>query len=855
MGIFPEVVSQLLPVRDDDQRKREKNHEHVRRQYDGSYSYRGLFSQYRYRKPYATDDGVELRIRELQAAEEGVDSELKGKFLNFDGEWVDKKSDLDAYYSSTRREPRRLLVQATPESIKKYPLRHWRHRKIKGEVPVVIKLAEFCLNPLGDYIPKEERSIARRMVHWILTPLLTICLGLVIQILLSVDMVLSPWSNNGGSSWAQYQEYENYLWQWPKHAINPLDQRPDDKSSRKKTPGFEASLFSFPRRLVVKNDETGEWEVKETEEIRDKLTGSLPRYVFLSYSPKCFDDSFPVQDYVERAGKAMVKEENENLSKGERPITAFWLDKSCIRSHGNTGQDTTEDVNNICDAVRGAESVYIVLPDDSDYCKHEWGARLWTLPEALLAPTKMRYCFEVNSEFQSDTKLSLTNMYETFWGPSKDLASREISLLVEHFSGTITLSNIQLFAHAVQALACRKVSSRDGTKLQVQGYSQTEVAYAAMGLMAYRITPDPTDNNFQAIARLSLANDSDQLLERMVCLLPKPASSSNPILATDASTGPVANSEELLQNMAMEDQFDSRLWDVSPLCKLVGVGDDPHIPTVILDQCHATPIRWKRFPTITWITELKSFRGFLSARLVRWCCYWINLGFATLWTSIPIAVAIYGPITNSNASNNTPTQVSSILSLQNYYLGMAAYFAIAWVLSLFAPAAIDRISSEATPGSLGQLVGFEGTMDIRRLERIIFGNVHDRLRFTPSCTPLTRDFRDPTYRQAKELDYAALERNLLPGQRLFTIVDLVTNAVSVIAAERPPTVALICGRDGGMLRALLCSWRFENNCLYRETVMRVRSSMYDQTAALTWVKVSLASQGAVARARGVGGAY
>ena len=71
--------------------------------------------------------------------------------------------------------------------------------------------------------------------------------------------------------------------------------------------------------------------------------------------------------------------------------------------------------------------------------------------------------------------------------------------------------------------------------------------------------------------------------------------------------------------------------------------------------------------------------------------------------------------------------------------------------------------------------------------------------------------------------------------------------MSVVSTERPPVVAVICGREGGMLRALLCSWRFENNCLYRESVVRMRSSLEHLVKLKDWLKLSLTSQGDVSR--------
>jgi hypothetical protein len=50
--------------------------------------------------------------------------------------------------------------------------------------------------------------------------------------------------------------------------------------------------------------------------------------------------------------------------------------------------------------------------------------------------------------------------------------------------------------------------------------------------------------------------------------------------------------------------------------------------------------------------------------------------------------------------------------------------------------------------------------------------------------------------------------------------------ISIFQAKRPPTVALITGLEGGMLCAVLCSWRFSNDCHYRETVIRVPSSTW-----------------------------
>jgi hypothetical protein len=41
-----------------------------------------------------------------------------------------------------------------------------------------------------------------------------------------------------------------------------------------------------------------------------------------------------------------------------------------------------------------------------------------------------------------------------------------------------------------------------------------------MGLLGHRPRANPDNSQFQALARLSLASDSDRVVERMMCMLP-----------------------------------------------------------------------------------------------------------------------------------------------------------------------------------------------------------------------------------------------------------------------------------------------------------------------------------------------
>jgi hypothetical protein len=97
-----------------------------------------------------------------------------------------------------------------------------------------------------------------------------------------------------------------------------------------------------------------------------------------------------------------------------------------------------------------------------------------------------------------------------------------------------------------------------------------------MGLLRLRPIIDATDSAFQAFAKLSLVNDSDRLLERLICTLP----------ATHTQ-----------QWSSMDDVFGSKLWDIEPTIQVSGIGHDD---TVFVDDAFAANIRWKGFAAVAY---------------------------------------------------------------------------------------------------------------------------------------------------------------------------------------------------------------------------------------------------------------
>ncbi|CAG7946732.1 unnamed protein product [Penicillium nalgiovense] len=147
-----------FPFRSKKQTDLEKARENIMIQYDGHHH---RSSRMRFRQPSANPETIEDRMLELEYARDGYGK----KYLNPNGdEDHEKYTDLDTYYSSNKDYPRRLVMQATPETYEgtDYPPRHWRRRHIRGRVPFIITLAELCLNPLGlrrfDFVRANEHE-------------------------------------------------------------------------------------------------------------------------------------------------------------------------------------------------------------------------------------------------------------------------------------------------------------------------------------------------------------------------------------------------------------------------------------------------------------------------------------------------------------------------------------------------------------------------------------------------------------------------------------------------------------------------------------------------------------------------
>ncbi|KAL9006610.1 MAG: hypothetical protein Q9188_000647 [Gyalolechia gomerana] len=315
----------------------------------------------------------------------------------------------------------------------------------------------------------------------------------------------------------------------PKHARNRLDARPGaecDAMNASIKSGEKASNLTTKIRLLrprlLINLKNCNWELNSD-------TSRIP-YAFISFTAMHF--------LFQRSAGVSKNEEDLHIAYDYR----------------------------MCDVIHGAEHNFVLLLDLTRQKKLEWGARMWTLAEALLAHRQeIKSC----SPYKSMT-VSKLGMADHVWDYADALEGdhQPTRLLAAHYSSVLTLDRLELFTIALEARSSRH---RNGS------FSDGDIAYALTGLLHYHIDLDRFASLFQPLTKRSLANDSDHLIECTVCMFP------NPNRRYTRSEG------NLFLAPTEADQYHTQLWDIEPLCQVAGVGYQDQ--TLILNSCRGVSIR------------------------------------------------------------------------------------------------------------------------------------------------------------------------------------------------------------------------------------------------------------------------
>ncbi|GAO18681.1 hypothetical protein UVI_02058970 [Ustilaginoidea virens] len=660
----------------------------------------------------------------------------------------------DKYLSPCDGRLKNLVVQAAQDVYSGAQNSTWRRTFVRNVSPIYIQLANFPFSSVstdpGAWTGEDWAMVG---LKWIPT-----CLGLlcVVRLLWQPTAAEGQLRNNG---W--YDPFNYRYWGYPKVARNyyespaAVDVIPHGGSAS----NLMIQRVLGPRYLCFLN-EPSEKQMRGVAVRRvDQSTASTP-YLFIAYTAEQFEeqDFEDLHHIAERAAR-------------EAGVPAYWVGCSCMQDK----EEIEDDVYRISDVVRGAHSLVIAVgpsrsrPDWSspDAMLLMWGERMWTLPEALLSPADKDVTICTRGGGSDPRVISRKQLAAVVW--DDPLVSRQ---LIDHFNKTLDLSRLELVSIALGCLRGRKTTE----------YLPGDLSYALMGLLRLRPQIDESDSAFQAFARLSLANDSDMLLERLICMLPKDR---------DASSW-----------LAMDDAWNAHLWDIYPACQVAGVGHDN---TVILDGAFGAAIRWKAFATVKAI-GVDSWRRLGSRMLIHGAPLVFLLGVILVATGASVLVGALLLI------------LSLLIIVPSPYLVRVIYSGKIW-------------------GSQAWFFGFEGYLDLATIESHIFGAYLGRLKWSPASSSISKHMMnehgecvgvDPTADAGVRAMVEQARHGAHGDLKVFTLVDTYTLTVTMFLAARPPVAVLICGREGGMQRALMCSYDWASQTLYRETVLRMETPVLER---------------------------
>ena len=535
---------------------------------------------------------------------------------------------------------------------------------------------------------------------------------------------------------------------------------------------------------------------------KDKKRMTPTDYVFISFTGKQFPNDEPSNEYLKGVGISAAR---------HAKVNAYWISKSCLYDFNEKDEQKIkhqgeQTVWNMSDIIQRARAIVIAVSGPLDASCNgeslkEWGSRFWTMPELLLY-TGSNPVLVYDQKLNKRRSLPKRELWDKVWSDTA-LSGQ----LIDHYEGSLILTPLELITVALHCLQNRS------TKIYLQG----DLAYILMGLLRQRPEIVASDSEFQAFARLSLANDSNMLLERMICLLPR-------CLDSDW--------------WSLDDAWNVTLWDVYPKTQICGLGDGD---TVILDGARGAAIRWDKFVPVRTLGE-ETLRHYLVRCLVRTIPALFLVG--TGWTIL------------SAKLNHVILDVAASL------LGVLC------IIIFLLPYLLRVIYCTKTINLQPFFFGFEGHLDIYNLELLIFGSYEGRLMWSTTTSPLSRHALDRIdvkkdfesnfkYAKFKEEQnfYAGLDpkqtdsevKKLVEGaessshrdKKVFTLVDTYTMTVTLFEVVRPPIAVVICGAEGGMQRALLCSEDWTTSTLYRETVLRMETRVWDKMDTLARIRLGL----------------
>ncbi|KAI6040160.1 hypothetical protein EDC04DRAFT_3111559 [Pisolithus marmoratus] len=532
-----------------------------------------------------------------------------------------------------------------------------------------------------------------------------------------------------------------------------------------------------PRRLAI-HGESG-WNLCE-----DLDTIIHYHYVAISYRQS---DIFQLG--TDDEGKMREEERKNQFIDSVRSTTlkcglqAYWLDLECL---GVTTEEMNTDLYQMADIYRGAVFTLITLPESDNQHSIEswrsWGGRVWAFPETFLS-RELRYQIGLDGPIIPITLYELANKaYENY---------TEETAIINAFSGKDRLGRLERLTYIKAAIWRRDLEKQPPQNRQQPKHLGTEDlsypaerVYALMGFFEHRIMPSILETELQALARLSMANSSDRMAERMVSMLPQDI---QPQACWYADNG----------------QYGSQLWDIEPEVNVAGVTESG---ALVLDGCRATTIRWKNFPEVSFMTTESRRR--------------------TVAGTLPITLPVWVLNAAARMPHAATISVDSVFLASAVFMFGAAPFMIAYSIS-------GRILATQP-----WLIGVKGIMSPKEAADRVYGatlSERQRLFFTPGGSLFAQPAED-NIRKGLESQYDEALRQARDD--IYTLIDTCSGTMYYFTAKRPPTVCLFTGREGGLGRFVLCSENCVANELHKETVLRMPSYIHQAMVPCDWVAIA-----------------
>lgn len=538
-------------------------------------------------------------------------------------------------------------------------------------------------------------------------------------------------------------------------------------------------------------------------------------FVFVSYTREQFrvatDDEIDKYKYPNEE----TREANRQLAKRDRKTLirwgidaakragkkAFWIDFECVRDEDGVARSTSksDDVYRICDVVRAAHSMIIAIgPPASDKVNAILAGQSTSVSSGAQQTTK--WLRHWGSRLWTLPELLLCpgeHRIRLYVGDEDSdpvsLAKRNfaerawedaelVKELVNHYEGSAILTQLRLLE---TALAC---FARRGT----DQFSPGDIAYAIMGLLPHsqRPTVRQEDSGFQAFARLSLANDGGDFLGRLICLL---------------STEGEASWHQ------SSDVWGAKVSDVRPTCHITKVLDSD---TLLVDSLYGAAIQWDGFGTAAKTGELSNGVAWKTLAVLMMFSGLMSIAFMS-------QLHILGAFSRVDLSH-----------FGSFSIILLGFVSVPPMISALILPILYILSRRRTLNPFkAHLVGIEGHVDAGAIERHLWGHNYGRFTTIASGTAF--------------LDNPGEENHLPPrgdDLRAFTLVDTHMMSVLHFYARSPPVAMLIAGQEGGMQRALLCSYHWQSGVFLKETVARVGTQMLDKMRRVDRFRLGLSAR-------------